>query len=1436
MDTKPASRVIIQAGDETVYYSAPWDATLDLHLAAGSGLLTVTRAGRTTTFAPSDLAAIVTPAAAAPPPAPPPIPPPPSSSPPPPLAPQPTPAPAPTPAVGIQSVEIEQFGPVAPEMYESAPLGTGINNNKLIVAEVRPVGGRGPYRFEMGPRNPLGYRIADPAHGWIQVPYNAFPSTITDAFDVMVTDADGHSFLAAVTVDKSGKSPLLYIAGPYLRPANLTDPFYNLAQSVAVFGASGYDNIAVTSDPSGLFSVSYGALRPSKPPPAGDYPITVTAKNAAGATLSANVTLRYRDMTIGAIQFIPVIVSTSMPVGAVIGALQASAPNNTPTYGIVDPGGCLEVDARTGVVAVAKPLPAGDYKFGGVCKEGAAVRTDPFVIPVHQGTILDPSAMSMTVNQGLNNAVRGQSVGQPVVAGIDPAKQRWTIQQSNFNRMALANGSLGYLFAADPHTGAVTATALLPAAMDAQGNPVPKLHTITLACTDGINTCTRSFSVPVAWAPITRTVHVGRGMAAAHGADGFEHIVDARLQLTGEATGTTKVLIHWDADENYYADDTGTKHALYEARFPWHGPLLVEGVKGPAGQRPRTGGDTAKWASTGNDMRGKGFWVFGDGDAIMRGIEVSHCFGGDAIHGVEAIRKDGETYGMLGLFDCYVHDCDNGIETGFGGSDIYVRNCVIQGCGTSHVSGGACHNFYIGQQWYAEIVGNLSVMATLGHEFKCRAINGLIEGNRFLDLERGSASCNIDLPNGGRYTVRNNVCHKGPMAQNPYAIQYAAEFDAGMADYTDNTLDVTGNTIFVTTLAGNHYGDPAAIRHWEQVSAKGVPSKVRAAGNKFWMPPHGVMASGQVAEANSVILAEPPALDLTLPDGSGPLPRMGWYRSQTLWGSDYFRNFEQAQIDPGFDDCRIAADTPIGTVLGICRADGSPDQPNPFIAGTRWAITRDPVYYPERNPDPWAPDGLFTITTTADGSGALKVGAALTPGVYWIQLEATAPDGKTKATSRVYVVVTNASANAPVPAPVPSTPAPVPAPAPAPAPTPTPPVTVPSQSFNVAVLTRSFGAWVCLPYGYEGPTMAGGDTLVADQTGKGQVFGWGDSRYPPNYPTAFYSPNGGGAGAAEFVRVLHEATGRPVKVGGLSALGGGWSDLGPGTSGCTNMLNFISWSLDGRLDALYVAINDSDTTPDVFEADMMKVIEQVAARSSTPFVTIYQHAGGWFGNDGSNPAYGYCRFAQRAKQIEARRADFMASDRHDYNTWWLGHSTWRGRMFNARSAARDILALRGMGGKGPSIVSASRSGLDITMTVAHGGGKKLMGYKYEADNSTAFKDGTTAPGELLPLFVAYVAGQHSGAGQPVAWDAARGVTISDTSIALSLSNAHPGFVTMRDGTQGPALAGLALELYKGVDFYDGGPCVEIYDDQLGYGIPYGVALRTAYAVKVTPNN
>lgn len=61
MAFKPISKLILQAADGSVFYSAVWDATTGITLIPGSGAAVLTHNGNSYPFVPSDPSAAVTP-------------------------------------------------------------------------------------------------------------------------------------------------------------------------------------------------------------------------------------------------------------------------------------------------------------------------------------------------------------------------------------------------------------------------------------------------------------------------------------------------------------------------------------------------------------------------------------------------------------------------------------------------------------------------------------------------------------------------------------------------------------------------------------------------------------------------------------------------------------------------------------------------------------------------------------------------------------------------------------------------------------------------------------------------------------------------------------------------------------------------------------------------------------------------------------------------------------------------------------------------------------------------------------------------------------------------------------------------------------------------------------------------------------------------------
>ena len=87
---------------------------------------------------------------------------------------------------------------------------------------------------------------------------------------------------------------------------------------------------------------------------------------------------------------------------------------------------------------------------------------------------------------------------------------------------------------------------------------------------------------------------------------------------------------------------------------------------------------------------------------------------------------------------------------------------------------GHNHNLYIGQIARATVTGSYLHHAHTGHLLKSRAAISHILYNRLTD-DGGSASYELEFPNGGVAVVVGNIVQQGPLTENPVLISFGAE-------------------------------------------------------------------------------------------------------------------------------------------------------------------------------------------------------------------------------------------------------------------------------------------------------------------------------------------------------------------------------------------------------------------------------------------------------------------------------------------------------------------------------------------------------------------------------------------------------------------------------------------------------------------------------------
>ncbi len=202
-------------------------------------------------------------------------------------------------------------------------------------------------------------------------------------------------------------------------------------------------------------------------------------------------------------------------------------------------------------------------------------------------------------------------------------------------------------------------------------------------------------------------------------------------------------------------------------------------------------GGRARLFANGNNARGKGLWLVTGSNITIDSIEF---------HDTKVPDQNGagiraEHGGALIIRNSGFYDNENGILGNAGASTISIEGSEFARNG---LGDGYTHNIYIGQINRLTVSSSYFHEAKIGHNFKSRAKETVIENSYFMDGPTGTSSYLADFPNGGKVTLRGNLFHKGPDSDNPNAISFGAE---GLTNPT-NTLELIHNTVTVTRSGG----------------------------------------------------------------------------------------------------------------------------------------------------------------------------------------------------------------------------------------------------------------------------------------------------------------------------------------------------------------------------------------------------------------------------------------------------------------------------------------------------------------------------------------------------------------------------------------------------------------------------------------------------------
>jgi hypothetical protein len=161
----------------------------------------------------------------------------------------------------------------------------------------------------------------------------------------------------------------------------------------------------------------------------------------------------------------------------------------------------------------------------------------------------------------------------------------------------------------------------------------------------------------------------------------------------------------------------------------------------------------------------KAIWVIIGENTIVENVEFSDASVPD--QNGAGIRAEGKN---LTIRSCWFHDNEDGILGGNG--TVRIENSEF---GYNGFGDGFSHNMYISNCDTFIIRFCYSHHAKIGHELKSRAAVNIIEYNRLMNESDGTASYEIDLPNGGTSYIIGNLIQQGPETDNSTIVMYGAE-------------------------------------------------------------------------------------------------------------------------------------------------------------------------------------------------------------------------------------------------------------------------------------------------------------------------------------------------------------------------------------------------------------------------------------------------------------------------------------------------------------------------------------------------------------------------------------------------------------------------------------------------------------------------------------
>ncbi|MEC5388330.1 right-handed parallel beta-helix repeat-containing protein [Uliginosibacterium sp. H3] len=202
-------------------------------------------------------------------------------------------------------------------------------------------------------------------------------------------------------------------------------------------------------------------------------------------------------------------------------------------------------------------------------------------------------------------------------------------------------------------------------------------------------------------------------------------------------------------------------------------------------------GGQAHVYANGNSAGGKAIWVAAGNNMVVENI---------VFHDAAVADQNGagiriEPNVNITIRGCGFLDSENGILGGSGTSNIVIERSEFARNGRGD---GYTHGLYIGTANSLTVRQSFFHSTRIGHNLKSRAKSNRIENSYFMDGNSGTASYQVEFPNGGEVFLRGNLIQKGPNADNGVSVSFGAE---GISTWPTNTMELRHNTL-VSTLNG----------------------------------------------------------------------------------------------------------------------------------------------------------------------------------------------------------------------------------------------------------------------------------------------------------------------------------------------------------------------------------------------------------------------------------------------------------------------------------------------------------------------------------------------------------------------------------------------------------------------------------------------------------